>query len=223
MDHASYVDMLISRWQLPILLLMLLISCSAQSIYYVTPTPNTPCPGEPCHTLSEYVAGQYFNKLPANTTVKFLSGNHTLEQTISVTNLRRLVLHGDSSFLPEVTSRIECTWPAGFVCTDITELYISALAFISCGHYNGAAVHIVSIRQSEVSSCSFHKSMNADSYEYNGGALYIQNSNVVLAMNEFQHNTAEVGGALNADSSSLNLTMNTFFNNSARWRSILHK
>ena len=89
MEHNEFsVLMLLSRWQIPVLLLMLLTSCTAQSTYYVTPTPDTPCPGEPCHTLSEYIAGQYFNNLPVNTTMEFLPGNHTLEQTISVTNLK---------------------------------------------------------------------------------------------------------------------------------------
>ena len=213
MERSSYVDILLSRWQL-ILLLFLLGSCSAQSIYYIAPTPNTPCPGEPCHTLSEYVADQYFNNLPANTAMEFLPGNHTLEQTISVTNLTWLTLYGDSSSLPEVTSRIVCTWPAGFVFTDITELYINALAYTSCGHHNSAAVHILSIKHSNISYCSFHNSVNADSYR---GALYIQNSYVILTVNKFQHNTAEVGGALTVESSTLNLTRNTFHNNSAQY------
>ena len=118
-------------WHNLILLLILLTSCSAQSTYYITPTPDTPCPGKPCHTLSQYVADQYFNNITVNTTMEFLPGNYTLEQTISISNLRWVTLHGDSSSLPEITTRIVCTWPAGFVFTDITELYISSLAFIS--------------------------------------------------------------------------------------------
>ena len=130
MEHKVSAAMLLT-WQKFLLPLMLLTSCSAQSTYYVTPTPDTPCPGEPCHTLSEYVAGQYFHNLPVNTIMEFLPGNHTLEQTISVTNLPRLALHGNSSSLPEITTWIVCTWPAGFVFTKITELHISAMAFIS--------------------------------------------------------------------------------------------
>ena len=213
MERSSHVDILLSRWQL-VFLLFLLGSCSAQSTYYVTPTPDIPCPGEPCHTLSEYVVDQYFNNLPANTAMEFLPGNHTLEQTISVTNLTWLTLYGDSSSLPEITSRIVCTWPAGFFFTDITELYINALAYTSCGHHNSAAVHILSIKHSNISFCSFHNSVNEDSY---GGALYIQNSYVILTVNKFQHNTTEVGGALTVESSTLNLTRNTFRNNSAQY------
>ena len=215
MEHTSRILVLPSRWQIPLLFLVLLTPCSAQSIYYVTPTPDTPCPGEPCHTLSEYVAGQYFNNLPVNTTMEFLPGNHTLEQTISVMNLTWLTLHGDSSSLPEVTSRIECTWPAGFVFTNITELYISALVYTSCGHHNSAAIHIMSIQHSNISYCSFHNSVNANSLKHKGGVLQIQNSYVTLTGNEFQHNTAKVGGALTLEYSTLNLTRNTFHCNSA--------
>ena len=125
MEHSNQVISALMKWQISLLLLVLLTSCSARSTYYVTSTPDTPCPGEPCHTLSQYVTDQYFKNLPVNTTMEFLPGNHTLNQTTSVTNLTWLTLLGDSSSLPEVTSRIVCTWPAGFVFTGITELYIS--------------------------------------------------------------------------------------------------
>ena len=122
--------------------------------------------------------------------MEFLPGNHTLESTIFVINLLRLAFHGDSASLPEITSMIECTWPAGFIFKNISKLHISALAFILCGHYN---------------------------YNRNGGALHIQNSYVVLAVNTFFHNTAQVGGAVTAESSNLNLTGNTFHSNSAQY------
>ena len=234
MERSNHVDILLSRWQL-MLLLFLLGSCSAQSIYYVTPTPDTPCPGEPCHTLSEYVAGQYFNNLLVNSTMEFLPGNHTLEQTISVTNLTWLTLRGDSSSLPEVTSRIECTRPAWFIFTGITELHISALAIISCSHNGMAAVSIISVPQSNISNCIFHSNVNTNySYDnsgYNhgcgreqgydsdggdGGVLHIQHSYVILTGNKFENNSAGIlGGALAVCYSTLSLTRNTFQYNSA--------
>ena len=91
------------------------------------------------------------------------------------------------------------------------------MAFISCGHHNGATVHIISVQQCNVSHCSFHNIENTDSYEHSGSALYIQNSYAILTVNEFQHNTAEVGGALTVESSSLNLTRNIFHSNSAQY------
>ena len=217
--------LLLLRWQTPLLIVMLLTSCSTQSTYYVTPLPDTPCPGEHCHTLSEYVAGQYFNTLPANTTMEFLPGNHTLEQTISVTNLTWLNIHGASASLPEVTSRVVCTWPAGFIFTNITHLHISALVFMSCSHNGRAAVSIFSVPQSYIAHCIFQNNVNTYSndrfgYQYasgqgNGGALYIHDSYITLTVNIFQHNSAVYGGALYMDISNSIITGNTFQYNSA--------
>ena len=129
MEYMVSIALLLSR-QKSLLLLVLLTSCSAQSTYYVTPTPDTPCPGEPCHTLSEYAADWHFEN---NTTMEFLPGNHTLKRTMSVTNLLSFTLCGESSSLPKITCRIVCaSSSAGLVFRDITGLHITALAFISC-------------------------------------------------------------------------------------------
>ena len=217
-NWVTLVLMPVLRRQKSLLLLVLFMSCSAQSTYYVTPTHDTPCPGEPCHTLSQYVATQDFKNLLASTTMKFLPGNHTLKQTISVTNLTWLTLQGDSFSLPEVTSRIVCTWPAGFVFTDITELHISSLAFISCANNANAPVNVISVQQSNISNCNFYSNYYDDDrgdHAYGGGALYIQDSNVILTRNVFQNNSAMVGGVLYIVDGTLTLTDNIFQNNSA--------
>ena len=243
MEHVVSTALLLT-WQKFLLLLMLLASCSGQSTYYVTPTTDTPCPGdpEPCHTLSEYVAGQYFDNLPVNTTMEFLPGNHTLEQTISLTNLTWLTLHGDSSSLPEITARIACTWPARFVFTNITELHISAMAFVSCGHHNSAVVSIMLVQQSDISDCTFKNSSNTiNDYEslqpdMRGVVLFVEHSTLTLTGNTFQNNSADIRGAqvnehniilrtfgvLFAWSSALNLTENTFQNNSVHFQGGAH-
>ena len=215
-QHQQVVSSAVLTQQNLLLLLILLTSCCAQSIHYVTPTTDTPCPGEPCYTLSQYAADKKFNNLPANTTMEFLPGNHTLEQTISVTNLTRLTLRGNSSWLPEVASKIVCTQPAEFVLTGITELCISLLGFFSCGHNDSAAVNIISIQHSSLSNCSFYNSISTGRYNDSGrGALYIQNCDVILTGTIFQNNIADVGGVLNVDCSNLALTNNTFQNNTA--------
>ena len=212
--------LLLSRHK-PLLLLVLLTSCSAQSTYHVTPTPDTPCPGEPCHTLSEYVADRHFK---SNTTMQFLPGNHTLEQTISVTNLMWLTLRGDSSSLPEITSRILCnSSSAGMVFTDITELHIAALAFISCAHNESGPVSIISVQQSNISNCTFQNNINSrtvpesydDLFNIIGAVLAVINSTITITGNVFQNNFAIVGGGLFVKYSTLNLIENTFQSNSA--------
>ena len=213
----------ISRRQI-LLVLVLLTSCSCQSTYYVTPTLATPCPGEPCHTLSEYVAGHYFDSLPVNTTMEFLPGNHTLEQTVSVTNSTCLALRGDSSSLPNVTSSILCTLPSGFFFIGVTELHIRALAFVSCLQENRAAVSLISVSQSNISNCIFQNNANTFrynihsgiDYRFNGGALHMQYSYVILTENKFLNNSAASGGALYMETSISIITGNTFeFNSDA--------
>ena len=240
MEHVSTA--LLLTWQKLSMILVLLTSCSGESSFYVTPTPNTPCPGEPCHTLSEYVAIEYFDNLTVNTTMEFLPGNHTLGQTITMTILQKLTLQGDPSSLPEVSSRIVCTWPAGFVFTKIGELHISAMAFISCGHPYSAAIHMRSVQQCEISDCTFQSCISdynivlqvgapyiEDStltpntfYNYSppekfsGGALDVAYSTLTVTGCTFYNNSAITGGALCVEGGTLNLTGNTFQNNSVR-------
>ena len=234
MEHAASTALLLSR-QKSLLLLVLLTSCSAQSTYYVTPTPDTPCPGEPCHTLSEYAVDWHFLN---NTTMEFLPGNHTLEQTMSVTNLSGLTLRGDLSSLPEIASRIFCTISsAGFVVRDITGLHITALTFISSVPNGNGLVNAVSVQQSSISNCTFHNidsgsilgigeviavirsniTITVNTFQNNSasGALYVYNSIIKLTGNTFQNNSALEGGAIHVENSNLNLTNNTFQNNFA--------
>ena len=208
------------HWQKSLLFLTLLGFCSAQNTYYVKPKPDYPCPGDidPCYTLSEYADNNDFQNLTLNATLCFLPGNHTLEQTITVTNLMSLSLHGNSSYR-EVASRIICTQPAGFVFTGIAELYISTLAFISCGHNDSAAVNITLVEQADISGCIFQNNVNYNHSDLKneslGGAMYAQNSNLTLTKNVYQNNTAVYGGALYLLNSTLSLMDNLLLNNSA--------
>ena len=212
---------------------------STENTFYVTPTPDTPCPGEPCHTLSQYT-DQYRWNFSSNTTVVFLPGDHTLNRTISMGAVSidypdqlnkvspeyyylhpSLTLLGSSSSLPEVTSRIVCTWPAGFAFLGITELVINALAFISCGHSDSAAVKIESVWNISISNCLFQDNTNGLPQQKSttggcGGAIYVYNSTLTLVGNTIQNNSADLGGALYAyTKNTLTLMDNKFRNNSA--------
>ena len=199
----------------------------AQNIYYIKPTADTPCPGEPCHTLSQY--GE--QRFSSNATLVFLPGDHTLNFTISVSNSwddsqpdhyynpTSLTLLGSPSSLPDISSRIVCTWPAGFIFSGITELHITALAFISCGHNNSAAINILSVWNIFISSCTFQNNTNnrsvSSGYGF-GGAIHVHSSNLTLVENIFQHNFAYRGGALELfTNNTVTLSRNTFHNNSA--------
>ena len=170
--------------------------------------------------------------------MEFLPGNHTLEQTMSLTNLSGLTLHGDSSSLPEITSRILCTsGSVGFVVRDITGLHIAALTFISSVPNRNGLVNAVSVQQSSITNCTFHNidsgsifgigevlavisstiAITVNTFQNNsvGGALYVYNSIVTLTENTFENNSALEGGAIHVENSIVDLTKNTFQNNSA--------
>ena len=85
--------------------------------YYVIPTEYSgmPCPGEPCHTFNHYASN-----IPAYTwsdvVVRFLPGNHSLNQPFYIKNKRNLQL---TSFDPAVSVSmggvsIHCTSEANF-------------------------------------------------------------------------------------------------------------
>ena len=248
-------------WQKLSLLFVLysLPSCSTENTYYITPTPETPCPRDPCHTLSQY-AEQDFKNFSSNTTLVFLPGDHTLNHTISfgltagLSDRRNtshhhypyhsLTLLGDPSSPPELTSRIVCIQSAGFAFSDITELHITALAFISCGH--GPAVSIWSVLNSSIINCTFQNNFSwqwqddehsdedgvistlnstlnitgctiRNNGGYNRGILVVESSILTLTENIFQNNTAENGGALYVYTNNvLIFTYNMFQNNVAK-------
>ena len=225
-------------WKKILLLLIVYFPlCCTQNTYYITPTPDTPCPGEPCHTLSQY-GQRYFQNLSSSATLLFLPGDHTLTYTISVGTVpdspsathayqpdnpySSLTLlgspyHPSSSSLPEISSRIKCTWPAGFVFSGIVDLHIDALDFISCGHNGSAALNIHSVWNARISNCTFRNNTNGlMSRSSFGGAIYVQNSTLTLSENIFQNSCGAYGGALYAYSNNtLTLSGNTFLNNAA--------
>ena len=191
--------------ELALLLLLFLPLCSAQRTYYITPTPDTPCPGEPCYNFSAVV-----DYLTPDAVLVFLPGNYSLETPISLTNLNSLTLAGDSSSLPRVTTSIRCSQEANIVYTNITELFITDIAFVSCGYETVyiafESADLDQVLYASISNCIFQS-----------GHLTVINSNVDLLSNKFDNNSAlySDGGALAIDSSHINLSGNIFTNNIA--------
>ena len=74
--------------------------CFTETTYYVTPSPDTPCPREPCHTLSQY-ADQYFQNFSSNATLVFLPGDHILNDTISMGSISKYIEHMTATYIPK--------------------------------------------------------------------------------------------------------------------------
>ena len=202
--------------------------CSAENMYCVIPATAScsSCPHDSvnCTTLHEYAqeAELYFT---SNTTIVFVSGDHTLDMNITVANVDRLTMRGESSSGKIAT--VACSGPVGLSFTSMVEFKICSLAFTSCSRlfryanivlgymYTPVygAMYLQSTQYAELVNCSFH--------DNDGTALLVDNTNITLAGNtEFTHNRAcgniVLGGAIIAVSSNLTFTGNTtFLSNSA--------
>ena len=190
--------------ELALLLLLFLPLCSAQSTYYITPTPDTPCPGQPCYNFS--AVDDY---LTSDAVLVFLPGNYSLETSIMFTGLNDLTLAGDSSLLPQVTTSIRCSQEASIVFTSIGQLFITDIALVSCGSSFTASVQLHQVFQASITNCNFQGG------QMGTRALVVFNSNVHLSNNTFENNSARVGGALAIESSHVNMSDNLFTNNIA--------
>ena len=116
------------------LLLSTLSCCSAENVYCVTPTGTScsTCPHNSTHcaTLSQYTqqAESYFT---SNTTMVFLPGDHTLDMNITVANISRMTMYGESS--SDYAARFVCNGSVGLSFMSIVDLKIHSLTFTSCG------------------------------------------------------------------------------------------
>ena len=107
--------------------------CSAENVYCVTPTATScsSCPHNSinCSTLCEYAreAEVYFM---TNTTMVFLPADHALDTNITVANVARLTMRGETSFgkLPTIV----CRGQVGLSFTSMVDFKIYSLAFTSC-------------------------------------------------------------------------------------------
>ena len=149
----------------------------------------------------------------------FLPGDHTLDTNITVTNVARLTMHGES-YSGNIAT-VVCSESVGLSFTSMVDLKIDSLAFTSCSRKYAisipdilqptvnVALHLQSTQYSELVNCSFHDNNL-------GTALMVNNTSITLAGNsEFTHNHCEsdscVVGAIAAFSSSLTFTGNTTF------------
>ena len=193
--------------------MVIMTTCSGHTIRYVKPTPDTPCPADPCLTLSEY-AQQPHHYLTSNTTLLLLPGDHALSVNFTVENVSEFEIHASSSSPHAV--KIVCQQLVGFTFRNISHMTLHGLTFTSCGKgttYTGsptAGVSIYSAQDTEIADCSFQDSI--------GNALGVFNSSLnFTGSSTFMNNSANnTGGGFFALNSTLNfIGSSTFTNNSA--------
>ena len=175
--------------------------------YYVKPTNDTQCPGEPCLTLSQYIqeSGKYFI---SNTTMLFLPGEHQLDSTFLVYSVTSFALQGDTSSLPELASKIVGVNEMGnFQFYLIQQLDIRALHFSQCGFSDTQAIVALNLGD-------FRLDMNILESSPSVALLLDGITNASLLNNTFVGNKAmRYGAAISVFSSTVLLKNNSFINN----------
>ena len=215
----------VSATLLPLLVIM--TTCSGHTIRYVKPTtPDTPCPADPCLTLSEY-AQQPHHYLTSNTTLLLLAGEHVLSVNFTVENVSDFEISASLSSPHAV--KIVCQQLVGFTFRNMSHMTLHSLTFTSCGKgaiYSaygfpiptayGVSVH--SGQDTEIVNCSFQDSIGTALGVFNNSSLVLRGSS------SFINNCGKcsgslcfcVGGGIYADTSTLVFTGNsTFGDNSA--------
>ena len=109
----------------------------------------------------------------------FLPGDHTLDTNITVTNVTRLTMRGESS--SNKIANVVCSGSVGLSFTSIVEFEICHLTFTSCSRDFASplvrkyALLLDSTEYAKLVNCFFHDNL--------GTALAVNNSNVMLAKN----------------------------------------
>ena len=220
------------------LLINTLCYCSASNVYCVTPTvascPSCPDNSTHCTTLSEYAqeAELYFT---SNTTIAFLPGDHVLDRNITVANVSRLTMRGESSS-DNYTATVVCSGSYGLIFTNMMKFKMQSLAFTKCSRMYTFPLNVLnsiitsifrvpftptlpfiakhvlllqSTQYAELVNCSFHDNI--------GTALVVINSSITAENNDFTHNYCEpskcvmFGGGIVTVNSSLTFIGNTTF------------
>ena len=101
--------------------------------YYISPSLNVHCPGDPCLTLAQFAANFISNiSNETNISLSFLPGNHSLDRELSLSRAHDFsiskVIGGDESVF------IECGRQSGrFSISETRFALIKNLHFIGCG------------------------------------------------------------------------------------------
>ena len=207
------------------LLINILSYCSAENVYCVTPTATScsSCPHNThCATLSEYAqeAELYFT---SNTTMVFLPGDHALDRTVTVANIARLTMRGESP--SDKIATIVRNGSVGFGFTNMVDFNIHSLAFTSHNRSWSYGSHPASSSALFLQSTLHAKLVNCSFQDNLGTALTVHNTSITLAEdNEFIRNQCgckwyKLGCGITALRSALTFTGNTtFLKNSASLR-----
>ena len=154
---------------LAVLVTLLTLCHAIQTEYFVKPNDSTPCPGLPCHTLSQYIHLQsvtQYRYFASNARISFLPGVHEVGKVseLYIENVSNLTLAGYnvSSSHAASSAKIVCMKPATLVFSKVVNFVIQYLSIIYCGYplLDGlsAAVYMIDITSLKLLSISVENS-----------------------------------------------------------------
>ena len=117
--------------------LLPLLVLSSHTTHYVKPTPDTPCPADPCLTLSQY-AQQAHHFFTSKTTLLLLPGDHVLSVNFTVENVSNFEVHPAQLFshAENQAVKIVCQGLVGFTFHNVSHVTLHGLTFNSCGKHS---------------------------------------------------------------------------------------
>ena len=215
-------------FQLSIMFLVTLEYTSCK-VYHIVPSNDHPCTGSSCLTLSQITknkSSEYYIESDSNTTLVIVDGNHTLSNSIAVSNTEHL-----SMFSTRIsTAIINCNAAANFTISNVSHVYISGLTFIGCGNNKVVFVNNLIIENTKflghkisgssiiiVCSCvQLTKSLisNALGRQESDGR-YLNYLQTISLINYKQYSNITIGGALFVTNSTLNIDNCIFDGNRA--------
>lgn len=199
------------------LTLIFRLCSSTQNIHYVKPSNSSSCPFQQCLTLDQYTQQQsrYFT---SGSIFIFLAGNHSVQNTTTITGRSNITLRGENGSVSNVT--IICKDEVTLLCESVTDLTIEGLTFIvhsnSISH-TSSALRFYSSEGILIANSTFQGS--GDLNTTLARALNSTSSSVTVAGCVFEGNTGDNGGAIYADyGSNITVTASIFTGNKAQSR-----
>lgn len=193
--------------------MLMLTSASSASMdtYYVKPNNySSNCDNQPCLTLEQYV-NESARYLTTGSTFLFLSGNHSLQTQVNLTNISNLTLRGKDN---DSNINILCTTKVAFRCENVIGFNVERLTFLlHLNQYNPAsALAFLSCRKVSISCSAFKGSK--DRNKTSAWAIFSNNSSILVSDCVFEGNTGSRGGAISIQGRSImKLNGNNFTKN----------
>ena len=202
-------------------------------LVYITPSPDIPCPKDPCITLSQYAANS--SKYSGHISLIFLPGNHALNKELILSDADNFTMASQNN----ETVMIECMSPnERFIVNETTFATIKALHFIGCGgntvtrvkelvvedtifqgvdeEGRGTALVLNEVNFTKIRECSFISNTPGNNSERHRIGEFIRHPFIlffVLGLKE--DDLVSVGGALLTTSSNVSVTNTKFVFNEA--------